>query len=200
MMSPNMLNDGHNTTLDHATNYVRELLKPLLTEGAFAEKTLVQLTYDEADDYSKPNRIASLLLGSAVPEKLWGSTDDTFYTHFSILSTMENNWRLPNLGRFDVGANVFQLVADVTGYTNKDPPDVARVNNSVSYPGPLNRDHTTKMTTFPPPNLKLTGAGGKPVLKEIAQTWKSEAKSKTPYDGSGKVYDGEEVPVYKNQG
>ncbi|KAI1196463.1 phosphoesterase family-domain-containing protein [Nemania serpens] len=199
MMSPNMLNDGHNTTLDYATNYVREFLKPLLTDGAFAEKTLVQLTYDEAEDYSQPNRIVSLLLGNAVPEKLKGSTDNTFYTHFSILSTIENNWKLPNLGRFDAGANVFQFVADLTGYANHDPPKVASVNNSVSYPGPLNRDHSTKLTAYPPPNLKLTGAGGKPVLEAIVQTWKSEKKLSTPYDGSGKVYDGADLPVYKGQ-
>ncbi|KAI0442835.1 phosphoesterase [Xylaria telfairii] len=200
MISPNMLNDGHNTSLDYATNWVREFLKPLLTDGAFAEKTLVQLTYDETEDYSQPNRIASLLMGNAVPKKLLGTTDNTFYTHFSILSTMENNWGLPNLGRFDVGANVFQLVADVTGYSNTDPPNVANVNNSVSYPGPLNRNHSTKLTAFPPPNLKLTGAGGKPVLKKIAQTWKSQAKSDTPYDGSGRVYDGDDLPVFKGQG
>ncbi|KAI0911388.1 phosphoesterase family-domain-containing protein [Ustulina deusta] len=200
MMSPNMLNDGHNTTLDYATNWAREFLKPLLTDGAFAEKTLVQLTYDETEDYSQPNRIVSLLLGNAVPESLRGSTDDTFYTHFSILSTVENNWELPNLGRFDVGANVFKLVADMTGYPNNDPPNVASVNNSISYPGPLNRNHSTKLTTFPPPNLKLTGAGGQPVLKTVAQTWKSASKSGTPYDGSGAVYDGDNLPVYKGQG
>ncbi|KAI0555857.1 phosphoesterase [Xylaria curta] len=200
MISPDMLNDGHNTTLDYATNWVREFLKPLLTDGAFAEKTLVQLTYDESEDYTKPNRIVSLLMGNAVPKKLLGTTDDTFYTHYSILSTMENNWGLPNLGRFDVGANVFQFVADATGYSNVDPPDVARINNSISYPGPLNRNHPTKLTTFPPPNLKLTGAGGEPVPEAIAQTWKSEAKSDTPYDGSGRVYDGDDLPVYKGQG
>ncbi|KAI0508301.1 phosphoesterase family-domain-containing protein [Xylaria bambusicola] len=200
MMSPNMLNDGHNTSLDYATHWAREFLKPLLTDGAFSEKTLIQLTYDETEDYTQPNRIASLLLGNAVPKALWGSTDDTFYTHFSILSTMENNWGLPNLGRFDVGANVFKLVADVTKYTNSDPPNISRVNNSVSYPGPLNRNHSMKLTAFPPPNLKLEGAGGRPILKEIAQTWKSVSKSETPYDGSGAVYDGDNLPIYRAQG
>jgi hypothetical protein len=199
MMSPNMLNDGHNTTLDYATNWAREFLKPLLTDGAFAEKTLIQLTYDESEDYSQPNRIVSLLLGNAVPDKLKGSTDDDFYTHFSILSTMQNNWGLPNLGRFDVGANVFRFVADVTGYTNLDPRNVATVNNSVSYPGPLNRFHSTKLPTIPPPNLKLVGAGDQSVLDTISQTWKSKAKSNTPYDGSGNVYDGINPPVYKPQ-
>lgn len=200
MMSPNMLNDGHNTTLNYATNWAREFLKPLLTDGAFAEKTLIQLTYDETEDYSQPNRIASLLMGNAIPKSLLGTTDDTFYTHYSILSTMENNWQLPNLGRFDVGANVFKIVADVTGYTNSDPPNIASVNNSVSYPGALNRNHTNKVTEFPPPNLKLEGAGGRPILKEIAHTWKSASKADTPYDGTGAVYDGDNLPVYKGQG
>ncbi|KAI1364516.1 phosphoesterase family-domain-containing protein [Xylaria arbuscula] len=200
MMSPNMLNDGHNTTLGYATRWSREFLKPLLTDGAFAEKTLIQLTYDETEDYSQPNRIASLLMGNAIPESLLGTTDDTFYTHYSILSTMENNWELPNLGRFDVGANVFKIVADVTGYTNSDPPNVASVNNSVSYPGALNRNHTKKITEFPPPNLKLEGAGGRPILKEIAHTWKSASNADTPYDGTGAVYDGDNLPVYKGQG
>ncbi|KAI2625472.1 phosphoesterase family-domain-containing protein [Xylaria nigripes] len=199
-MSPNMLNDGHNTTLEHATNWVREFLQPLLADGAFKERTLVQLTYDENEDYSKPNRIVSLLLGNAVPTSLQGSTDDTFYTHYSILSTVEHNWELPNLGRYDVGANVFQLVADVTGYVNQDPANIAIVNNSVSYPGPLNRNHTIKLSKFPPPNLKLTGAGGKPVSDQITQAWKDAATSDTPYDGSGNVYDSENLPVYKSQG
>ncbi|KAI1417866.1 putative acid phosphatase Pho610 [Hypoxylon sp. FL1857] len=198
MMSPDMLNDGHNSTLDYATKWAHEFLFPLLSEGAFKENTLIQLTYDETEDYSQPNRIVSLLLGSAVPDSLKGSKDDTFYTHFSILSTVENNWDLPSLGRFDVGANVFKLVADITGYVNMDPPNVATVNNSVSYPGVFNKNHTTRLTAIPPPNLQLVGAGGLPVLDKVREQWKGE-NSDTPYDGSGNVYDGNNVPVYKPQ-
>lgn len=199
MMSPDMLNDGHNTTLDYATKWAHEFLLPLLVDGVFAEKTLIQLTYDETEDYSEPNRIVSLLLGSAVPAAQKGSKDDTFYTHFSLLSTVENNWELPNLGRYDVGANVFKLLADTTGYENKDPPNVQSVNNSISYPGPFNRNHTIKSADFPPPNLMLSGAGGLPVLSAIRKAWQSEADSETPYDGSGSVYDGDTLPVYKPQ-
>lgn len=199
MMSPNMLNDGHNTTLDYATKWSHEFLLPLLTEDVFAEKTLIQLTYDETEDYSQPNRIVSLLLGNAVPAAQKGSEDDTFYTHFSLLSTVEHNWELPNLGRYDVGANVFKLLADVTGYKNTDPPNVLSANNSVSYPGPLNRNHTIKSLDFPPPNLMLSGAGGLPVLDAIRQAWQGEAGSETPYDGSGSVYDGDTLPVRKPQ-
>ncbi|KAL7624725.1 hypothetical protein AAE478_006296 [Parahypoxylon ruwenzoriense] len=200
MMSPDMLNDGHNTTLDYATKWARGFLLPLLEDGVFPEKTLIQLTYDETEDYAEPNRIVSLLLGNAVPDSLKGSEDDTFYTHFSILSTAEHNWELANLGRFDVGANVFKLTADVTGYVNQDPLNIATVNNSVSYPGAFNRNHTTKLATVPPPNLQLVGAGGRPVLDSIREQWKKEASSDTPYDGSGNVYDGDNMPIYKPQG
>lgn len=156
-------------------------------------------SYDETEDYSEPNRIVSLLLGNAVKDSLRGSEDNTFYTHYSVLSTAENNWDLPNLGRFDVGANVFELVAGVTGYTNKDPPNIATVNNSVSYPGALNRNHTTRLTTIPSPNMQLVGAGGQPVLLSVRQQWMAHANTDTPYDGSGNVYDGDKVPIYKPQ-
>lgn len=199
MMSPNMLNDGHNTTLEYATKWSREFLLPLLADKVFAEKTLIQLTYDETEDYSEPNRIVSLLLGNAVPAAQKGSEDGTFYTHFSLLSTVQHNWELPNLGRYDVGANVFQLLADATGYKNKDPPNVLSANNSVSYPGPFNRNHTIKSEEFPPPNLSLSGAGGLPVLDAIRQAWQGQAGSDTPYDGSGSLYDGDTLPVYKPQ-
>lgn len=203
MLSPNMLNDGHNTTLDFATRWSRDFLQPLLANNSsiFAEKTLIQLTYDETADYSKPNRIVSLLLGSAVHQDLRGSTDDDFYTHFSILSTVQNNWRLANLGRYDVGANVFAVVAGSTGYKNTVPEGADRVNNSVSYPGFLNWNHTTRLAALPPPNLGLVGAGGQPVLAAVKDAWGSAFaaignKVKTPYDGKRYLFDGDHVPEY----
>jgi acid phosphatase len=199
-MTPNMLNDGHDTGLKYATDWARSFLPQMLTDNAFAERTLILLTYDESEDYGKPNHIVSLLLGSAVPYGLRGTSDDTFYTHYSILSTLENNWDLPNLGRYDVGANVFQFVADATGYKNREPPNGETVHNSVSYPGFLNRDHS-RQTALPPPNLKLVGAGGQGVLEDTKQQWQSTADEACPYDGSGAVYDGaKNLPVYKSQG
>ncbi len=62
-MSPNMMHDGHNTTLDVATSWAHTFLKPVLDGGAFDEKTLIMLTYDESEDYKKPNHIVTLLLG-----------------------------------------------------------------------------------------------------------------------------------------
>jgi hypothetical protein len=200
-MTPNMMNDGHNTTLETATRWSHEFLQPLLADGAFAERTLIALTYDESEDYSQPNHIVTLLLGSAVPPALKGTEDDTFYTHYSILSTLQANWRLHNLGRYDVGANVFRFVAELAGYAgNKDPANLATLNNSVSYPGLLHED-PLKQLPIPVPNIYLTGAGGLPVLPSIQTAWSGpQQKWDTPYDGSGNVYDGDTKPVYRPPG
>jgi hypothetical protein len=195
-MTPNMMNDGHNSTLDFSTQWSHKFLQPLLAENAFDEPTLIALTYDESEDYGQPNHIVTLLLGSAVPPALRGTEDSDFYTHYSILSTMQANWDLHNLGRYDVGANVFKMVADVVGYKNMDPDNVALVNNSVSYPGMLHDDPEQQLP-IPIPNTQLIGAGKLPILPAIASQWSGVKKWTTPYDGSGRVYDADTPPVYK---
>ncbi|KAL2024116.1 hypothetical protein VTK56DRAFT_9896 [Thermocarpiscus australiensis] len=198
-MSPNMINDGHNSTLEIATEWSHKFLESLLADEAFSERTLIMLTYDESETYSEPNHIVTLLLGSAVPPALKGTHDDTFYTHYSILSTVELNWGLPNLGRYDVGANVFKFVADQSGYKrNRDPENAKAVNNSVSYPGLLNGD-PSKRLPLPVPNTKLVGASGLPILDSIKETWSGAQDAKSPYDGSGRVCDGDKnLPIYKS--
>ncbi|KAK3320803.1 phosphoesterase family-domain-containing protein [Cercophora scortea] len=197
-MSPNMLNDGHNTTLKFSTDWSHDFLQPLLADDAFDGRTLIMLTYDESETYSEPNHIVTLLLGSAIPPALKGTHDNTMYTHYSILSTVELNWGLPHLGRYDVGANVFQFAADLSGYKkNKIPQNADSVNNSVSYPGIFNSDFM-KRRPIPPPNAKLIGAAGLPILESIRSTWQAELDGPTPYDGSGRVCDGEKnLPIYK---
>jgi acid phosphatase len=204
-ISPDMNNDGHDTSLAFAANWTLSFLSPLLTNEQFMNNTLILLTYDESETYSKPNQIVSLLLGGAVPKKLKGTKDNTLYTHYSILSTLENNWDLPNLGRYDVGANVFDLVASKTGYQNHAPGNLAALNNSLSYGGFLN-DDPKKYLPLPAPNLQLTGAGGQGVVGTVKQEWASAAGEKTPYDGSGNIWDGGDgvtdtnAPVYRAQG
>ncbi|KAK4246959.1 phosphoesterase family-domain-containing protein [Corynascus novoguineensis] len=197
-MSPNMMNDGHNTTLDFATKWSHKFLQPLLADKAFDERTLIALTYDESEDYTEPNHIVTLLLGSAIPPALKGTKDDTFYTHYSMLSTIQANWGLYHLGRYDVGANVFKFVADKLGYTaNKDPENFATLNNSASYAGILNEDPSTRLP-IPLPNPKLIGASGLRILPAIEKALSGEEIAETPYDGSGKVFDGDKnKPVYK---
>lgn len=199
-MTPNMMNTRHNSTLKYATDWSNKFLKPLLADEAFDGRTLIMLTYDESETYEEPSHIVMLLLGSAVPPALKGTTDDTFYAHCSILPTVEHNWELPNLGRYDVGANVFKLAADLSGDSrNKVPDNAASVNNSVSYLDALN-DGPASFLPIPPPNVRLVGAGELPVLAKIRMTWMTHMTEQTPYDGSGNFVDGDEnLPVYRPQ-
>lgn len=203
-MSPNMMNDGHNTTLEHASSWAHNFLRPLIADdGPFARKrTLILLTWDESDTYEIPNKIGSLLLGSAVPAALRGTEDDTYYTHYSIPATVQYNWQLASLGRYDVGANVFRdvITADTPGYRNPgDPANMAGVDNSLSYPGFLNSD-PARRRPVPPPNLKLVGAGGLPVADAVYKHWWKAGGEDSPYDGSGRAFDGSlYLPEYGKQ-
>lgn len=199
-LSPDMLNDGHNTSLGYATNWTMSFLAPLLANPTFMENTLILLTYDESATYEVPNRIVSLLLGGAIPNSLKGTKDSTLYTHYSILSSLENNWNLPNLGRYDVGANVFQFVAAQTGYSNNAATNISAVDNSVSYPGFLN-NNPSLYVPVPSPNLQLVGAGGKGIVDIVVTAWAADEKLDTPYGGTGMLFDGREgrQPVYKAQ-
>lgn len=189
-ISPNMLNDGHNTTLSFATEWTSSFLAPLLANPQFMEKTLVLLTYDESATYELPNRVVSLLLGGAVPEELKGTEDASVYSHYSILSTLQNNWGLPNLGRYDVGANIFDFVTKITGYAdNHAPANIASINNSLSYAGFLNSEKDM-WKPMPVPNLKLVGAGGEGVERMVNVQWAKYEGEETPYHGDGVLYDG----------
>ncbi|KAK9390142.1 phosphoesterase family-domain-containing protein [Lipomyces mesembrius] len=118
-MTPNMTNDGHDTNVTIAKKWSLEFLQPLLSKKYFTDDTLVLLTFDENGAKAIGNRVFAILLGGAVRKHLHGTTDDTFYTHYSCISTVSQNWDLPSLGRNDVGANVFQLVADATDFIIK---------------------------------------------------------------------------------
>jgi hypothetical protein len=48
--------------------------------------------------------------GTAVPLNLRGTTDDTLYTHYSSLSTVQANWGLKSLGRQDTNACVLRFL------------------------------------------------------------------------------------------
>jgi hypothetical protein len=45
--------------------------------------------------------LTRILTGGAIPLSLHGTTDDTLYTHYSSLSTVQANWGLKSLGRGD---------------------------------------------------------------------------------------------------
>jgi hypothetical protein len=165
-VTPNLRNDAHDTTIEYVASWLDYWLMPLLQNPNFnTARTLILLTFDENETYTINNNVFSLLLGGVIPQNLQNTTDDRFYTHYSTLSTVQNNWGLGNLGRQDTNktlANVFALVADVTSYennnltTNSLPP----LNITGTIPGALNPD--AYVPYLAPTNS--TGTGGGPTF------------------------------------
>jgi len=89
------------------------------------------------------NKVYSVLFGSAIPQMLVGTTDVTNYSHYSVSATLEANWGLGSLNRYDTTANVFAIQANfgsstgsatstgtTTSSTNRSATDQ---NGSVGY-------------------------------------------------------------------
>ena len=169
-LTPNMLNDGHDTNVTYAASWESRFLMPLLNNSAFMNGTLLMLTYDEDENYKNHNNIFTILIGGpgVIPDNLKGTTDSTFYNHYSTLSTVSVNWGLPSLGRWDCEANVFGIVANKTGYTNAKV-DITNLYFNQSYPGPLS--DTAYIARWPAPNTTAKCAAGLGVLGSVQKTW-----------------------------
>ena len=153
------------------------------------QNTLVVVTFDENHSYAKQNRIVGILLGDAIPKALVGTTDDTYYNHYSELSTVQANWGLHSLGRWDVGANVYKFVAEKTGDQLRKwsgPVAFSQMFFNSSYAGKLNNKN--KSVPWPVPN---TGAnyGGRTVLAAVVQTW-GKLLSQSAYTSAVEIPDG----------
>ncbi|KAE8443951.1 hypothetical protein EG329_001175 [Mollisiaceae sp. DMI_Dod_QoI] len=166
-ITPNMTNDGHDTTIAFTANWARDFITPLLNNTYFMNNTLVVLTFDEDETYTNHNNMFTLLLGGAIPTSLHGTTDSTFYNHYSMISTVSKNWGLPSLGRWDCNANVLALVANKTGYTNTVVNTTNLYFNS-SYPGPLSDGQYIPTWPVPATNAKCIAGS---VLSSITSTW-----------------------------
>jgi acid phosphatase len=181
-ITPNMTSDGHDTSVTTAGTWVRTFLDPLLNNENFMKNTLVLITFDENHTYTIQNKILGILLGDAVPQHLVGTTDSNYYNHYSEIATVEANWDLHTLGRWDVGANVYKFVADKTKvdkvrqWTGK--PALNDMYFNTSYPGNFNSINSS--VPWPVPNTKAEYAC-RSVLPEIVKTWGSLVK-KTFYN------------------
>ncbi|GBB90116.1 hypothetical protein RclHR1_00170020 [Rhizophagus clarus] len=104
--TPNQNNDAHDTNLTFAMTWFKAWFEPKLQDPAFTTNTLFLITFDESESYTIPNQIFSSLLGTPVNPNA-NHNDDTFYTHYSVAKTIEENWGLPDLGRNDTTATPF---------------------------------------------------------------------------------------------
>ncbi|KJA23755.1 hypothetical protein HYPSUDRAFT_86572 [Hypholoma sublateritium FD-334 SS-4] len=192
-ITPNMTNDGHDTNMTFAGTWARGFLQPLLADSRFnAERTLIVLTFDENGSTDPQNRIDTVLLGTAVPRELVGTTDSAFYNHYSNLATVQANWRLHTLGRYDVGSNVFSFVGKHTGDKIRTLKNLSETVLNASYPGPFN---SAPSGAFPIPNTRLV-VNGRSVLPKIVETWGSrELQRCTVYTDSLEIPSALNPPV-----
>ena len=200
-----MTNDGHDTTISFTGKWARTFLEPLLNNSYFMNNTLVVLTFDEDESYAEKNKmfvsqisscpgrdrsltsisVKTVLLGGAIPTSLHNTTDSTFYNHYSMLSTVELNWGLPSLGRWDCNANVLALVANKTGYANQKV-DTTNLYFNASYPGPLSDAKYIPVWPVPATNAKCAAGS---ILGSVVSTWGTTGGSRNysnvyPYDAA----------------
>jgi len=101
--TPNMNNDAHDTNVSFAANWLKGFLEPKLSNPKFTSNALIVVTFDE-DDYMEFNHIYTVLLGPLVTA---GTVDPGYYTHYSLLKSVEDNWKLQSLTNNDKQADSF---------------------------------------------------------------------------------------------
>lgn len=187
-ITPNMTSDGHDSSVTVAGQWLQDFLGPLLEDPHFMNNTLVLVTFDENEIYSRQNRVFSILLGDAIPKDLINTTDSNYYDHYSQLATVQANWDLHTLGRFDVGANVFSYVAQLTGDKVRSWTDGALESRffNYSYPGILASN--VGWAPQPVPNTELV-VNERTVLPAIKKYWEGKDKD-TIYQGQLEIPDG----------
>jgi hypothetical protein len=99
--TPNMFNDGHDTSLELSSKWLQGFLRALDATIAMHQRTLVVVTWDEGDN--RDNRVLTLLLGTMVNPGRYS----TPLTHYSLLKTIEDNFGLSTVGAGDRRAAPF---------------------------------------------------------------------------------------------
>ena len=196
-ITPNMTSDGHDTSVTVAGVWARAFLEPLLSDKRFMQRTMVLLTWDESEiDPNTRNAILGVAIGDAIPDELFGTTDDSFYNHYSEIATVSANWDLPTLGRWDVGANVYKWVADRTGDKVRQWCSQTAFKNHTyarPYGGPYNEDDGAHFA-IPKPNLALDPSrSGRRILESIRDAWENST-APTYYKDTIQAADGYNPP------
>ncbi len=106
---PDMNNDGHDTTVAYANDWLKKAFGPRLSDPAFTRGMLFVVTFDESNIYPPQgtNRVATVLVGDSVRP---GFVSRTPYTHYSLLRTVEDGFGLGTLGKNDEKARAIQDV------------------------------------------------------------------------------------------
>jgi acid phosphatase len=112
-VTPNMINDGHDSNIETSATFLKGFLEPKLTDPAY-KHTLFFITFDESGSnkltmlFDRNNHIYSLLIGAGV-EKV-NKEDNRKFDHYSWLATVERIFQLGELGAKDKYAATFDLM------------------------------------------------------------------------------------------
>jgi hypothetical protein len=99
--TPNMFNDGHDTSLEASSTWLKGFIRALESTDAMQQRTLVVITWDEGGN--RDNRVLTMLLGPVVNPGKYPTT----LTHYSLLRTIEDNFGLATVGAGDKSASPF---------------------------------------------------------------------------------------------
>jgi phosphatidylinositol-3-phosphatase len=102
-ITPNLCNDGHDCGASAADKFLGPEVDKIISSPAFDQNSLLIITFDEGTTAGSccgmpkkaGGKITTLLISKLVKA---GFQDDTPYTHYSILKTIEDAWGLPQLG------------------------------------------------------------------------------------------------------
>lgn len=101
----NLCNSGHNCSPATADNWVFNMVTKLQASPALGRNSLIFITFDEGSTSDTASccgmgkgggQVATVLIS---PIARPGFTDDTAYSHYSLLKTILTAWNLPDLGQ-----------------------------------------------------------------------------------------------------
>ncbi|KAI1871798.1 hypothetical protein JX265_005784 [Neoarthrinium moseri] len=177
-ITPNLYNNGHDTNISVSCNWTRSFVEPLLANKYINDNTLFYITWQaNGQNATQRNHVAGIQVGSAIPEHLVGTTDDGYFNHYSELSSVEANWDLHTLGRWDVGANVWNLVGRKTGDGIRQWDEKIALGPFESYfwnqsYGGVFSSAPNTTHTYVAPNIHLEH-NGRTVLPAIQRKWRN---------------------------
>jgi phospholipase C len=102
---PNICNSAHDCSRKIADQWVADMVSKIQSSPALGENYLIVITFDEASDDRHESccgmdskaggKIFTVFIS---PQAKAGFTDDTPYSHYSLLKTILTAWELPELG------------------------------------------------------------------------------------------------------
>lgn len=103
-ITPNICDDAHSCPLSTGDAWLSMVIPRIINSSSFSS-TAIFVTYDEGTG-STPNTPSQIPCILVSPFAKQGFASDIYYTHYSLLATVEAIFQLGNLGRNDTTATV----------------------------------------------------------------------------------------------